>query len=172
MLTVSPPPVFELSDELKRLTALGMGAAILTGLVIIHGAGLLRILIHHKQIEAKLMACQASVEPSFLVGWSVLLMVFLHAIEISIWALVLYAFGLIKGFHNAVYFCANAYTTLGYGDVTLEKDWQNVGPMIAVSGMFCFAWTTGALAAIASALWRQIERKVADSTSIHNEDRC
>jgi hypothetical protein len=56
---------------------------------------------------------------------------------------------LIQGFHNAINFCANAYTTLGYGDVVLEKQWQNIGPIIAICGMFCFAWTTGTLVAIA-----------------------
>lgn len=143
--------LLELPDELKRLAALGIGASILVALVVFHGAGLQRIFIHHQTVEARLIDRRTHLlKPSFLVGWSVLLMLLLHVMEISIWALALCALGLIKGFHDAVNYSANAYTTLGYGNVTVEKQWQNIGPIIAVSGTLCFAWTTGVLVAIAA----------------------
>ncbi len=37
------------------------------------------------------------------------------------------------------------YTTLGYGEGTLPKAWRLLAPMIAISGLFAFGWTTGAL---------------------------
>src|SRR5271166_3666374 len=42
-------------------------------------------------------------------------------------------------------FCANAYSTLGYGSVDLEPHWRNISPIIGISGLFTFAWTTRVL---------------------------
>lgn len=53
--------------------------------------------------------------------------------------------GLLTHIHDAIYFCANAYTTLGYGEVALESPWRDIGPVIAISGLFTFAWTTSTL---------------------------
>jgi hypothetical protein len=35
-----------------------------------------------------------------------------------------------------------AYTTFGYGNVDLGEHWRNISPIIGMSGLFTFAWTT------------------------------
>jgi hypothetical protein len=72
-------------------------------------------------------------------------MLALHLIEIVIWALSLVHLGLLLQVHDAIYFCANAYTILGYGMVALEPAWRDINPVIAISGLFTFAWTTSTL---------------------------
>jgi hypothetical protein len=57
---------------------------------------------------------------------------------------------LIARGYDAIYFCANAYTTLGYGSVDLEAHWRLISPIIGISGLFTFAWTTSALIDVVS----------------------
>jgi len=64
---------------------------------------------------------------------------------VGIWAGALRFLGVVPRVHNAVYFCANAYTTLGYGNVDLGEHWRNISPIIGMSGLFTFAWTTSSL---------------------------
>lgn len=81
----------------------------------------------------------------FLFGWSVFLMLFLHIVEVLIWALALYLTGLIVHADDAIYFCANCYTTLGMGKVDVGEHWRIISSIIGISGLFTFAWTTSAL---------------------------
>jgi hypothetical protein len=66
------------------------------------------------------------------------------------WAYTLIYLGLIARAYDAIYFCANAYTTLGYGSVDLEAHWRLISPIIGISGLFTFAWTTSALIDVVS----------------------
>ena len=136
----------KIPDELKPMAALGIGAFILVCLVLFHGAGLHRILIQQKRGERRLRLERPHlIAASLLFGWSVFLMLSLHIAEIMIWAFFLTHMGLVVRAYDAIYFCANAYTTLGYGNVDLGVHWRNISPIIGISGLFTFAWTTSAL---------------------------
>ena len=81
-------------------------------------------------------------------------------IGVLAWAFSLTHLGLISDAKNAVYFCANAYTTLGYGQVDLDPHYRIISPIIGISGLFTFAWTTSALVTIVvghNALIEQLE---------------
>jgi hypothetical protein len=53
--------------------------------------------------------------------------------------------GLVPDGRTSLYFTANSYTTLGYGGMPLSFGWRELGPMMAISGLFTFAWTTGVM---------------------------
>jgi hypothetical protein len=57
-----------------------------------------------------------------------------------------------------VYFCANSYTTLGFGSIDLGGQWRNISPVIAISGLFTFAWTTSSLVTMVSSYAKLIEQ--------------
>ena len=78
--------------------------------------------------------------------------------EILIWAFVLTRMGLVKHAVDAIYFCANTYTTLGMGSVDVDVHWRNISPLIAISGLFTFAWTTSALVDVVSSSGRLLEQ--------------
>ena len=78
-------------------------------------------------------------------GWAIFMMLTLHIVEIMAWSWALLRLGLIVHPADALYFCANAYTTMGYGTVDLDKLWRNITAVIAISGLFTFAWTTSSL---------------------------
>jgi hypothetical protein len=66
--------------------------------------------------------------------------------------------GLVKHAYDAVYFCANAYSTLGMGNMDVDAHWRNISPIIGISGLFTFAWTTSALVDVVSSNGRLLER--------------
>ncbi len=132
--------------EFKPFAALGIGALILVCLVLFHGVCLHRILIQYKRADMRLRMGRPHLgHAAFLFGWSVFLMLAIHIVEIIAWALSLVYLGLIVRTSDAIYFCANAYTTLGYGTVDLGASWRNISPIIAISGLFTLAWTTSML---------------------------
>jgi Ion channel len=136
----------EIPDEFKPLAALGIGALILVGLVLFHGAGLHRILVWRKRVEGQLRLGRPHlVAVAIFFASAVFLMLTLHIAEILIWSFLLTHLGLIERVRDSIYFCANAYTTVGYGQIALEDQWRNISPIIAFSGLFTFAWTTSSL---------------------------
>ena len=151
--------LLKIPDEFKPAAALGIGALILVALVLFHGVSLHRILVMHRRGEARLRAGRPHVwGAEFLFGWSIFLMLGLHIFEIATWAFALVHMGLILRPADSIYFCANAYTTLGYGVVDLGTSWRNISPVIAISGLFTFAWTTSSLVGMVTAHLRLLEQ--------------
>lgn len=63
-------------------------------------------------------------------------------LEAIIWASWYFGFGVISGFEEAVYFSLVTYTTLGYGDITLEPGWRILASIQAAQGIIMFGWST------------------------------
>jgi hypothetical protein len=136
----------KIPDEFKPMAALSIGAFMLVFLVLLHGTGLHSILVLRKRRERRLRAGRPLlIKGLFLFGSTIFLMLALHIAGFMLWAYALRLMGLIPHVYDAIYFCANAYTTLGYGNVDLGVHWRNISPIIGISGLFTFAWTTSAL---------------------------
>lgn len=54
------------------------------------------------------------------------------------WAIAFRLMGLFPTMEQAVYFALVSFTTLGYGDVLLPKEWQLLGGMAAANGLLNF----------------------------------
>lgn len=85
-------------------------------------------------------------------------MMVLHLVEAVIWTVALVYTGLVLRIANAMYFWANAYTTLGMGSLDLGEHWRILSPVIAISGLFTFASTTSLLVDIVSTRTRLLEQ--------------
>jgi len=137
------PLLMRIPDDLVPLSVIAVGGVMLVIITIIHGFGLDLIVGRYTRRAEEIR--HTSWRPSravLLFAGTILLMLFLHLGEISFWALVLYAGGLVANYHQAAYFAANTYTTLGMGNMVLPHTWHEMSPMIAISGLFAFAWTT------------------------------
>ena len=151
--------VTKIPDELKPIAAIGIGTFILVFLALFHGAGLHRILLQNRRGERRIRQGRPRiVSAAFLFGWSVFLMLDLHLVEILIWAFALSHMGLIVHAYDAIYFCANGYTTLGMGKVDVGEHWRIISPIIGISGLFTFAWTTSALVDVVASNGRLLEQ--------------
>jgi len=138
--------LLKIPDEFKPMAAIGMGSLILVTLVLFHGLGIHNILVRFKRGEIRLEHGRPHLGlAGLLFARAVFFMLCLHIFEIMAWAFVLNHLGLIPRPADAIYFCANAYTTLGYGAVDLSPLWRNISPIIAISGLFTFAWTASSL---------------------------
>jgi hypothetical protein len=81
-----------------------------------------------------------------LAAWIVLL----HLIEITVWASFYLWAHAMPGLQPALYFSAVTYTTTGYGDVLLPKEWQLVGAVEALTGILMCGLSTGFFFAVVS----------------------
>jgi Ion channel len=62
-----------------------------------------------------------------------------------IWAGAFYALGIFPTLEEAVYFAIVSYTTLGFGDVLLPKEWRLLAGMAAANGLLNFGLLTALL---------------------------
>jgi voltage-gated potassium channel Kch len=79
--------------------------------------------------------------------------VVLHVIEITVWALFYLWTHSMPELQSAVYFSAVTYTTTGYGDLVLPKEWQLVGAVEALTGILMCGWSTGFFFAVVSRMF-------------------
>jgi hypothetical protein len=136
----------QIPAEFTLPAAIIIGSVILVCLVLFHGMGIHWVSTIHKRGELRLRAGRPHVFGAFLLfGTAVFLLLSLHIIGVIWWAIVLTQLGLIHTAKDAIYFCANAYTTLGYGQVDLDPQYRIISPIIGISGLFTFAWTTSML---------------------------
>jgi hypothetical protein len=151
--------LMQIPDEFKPWAAMTLGSIILVCLVLFHGSAIHWILIIHKRRERKLWAGRPHhARATMLIGVTIFLMLLMHIIGVLVWSFSLDHLGLILKADDAIYFCANAYTTLGYGSVDLDPQWRVISPIIAISGLFTFAWTTGALVGVVAGHNRLLEQ--------------
>lgn len=62
-----------------------------------------------------------------------------------LWALAFYGLGVFATLEEAVYFSLVTYTTLGFGDVLLPRDWRLLAGMAAANGLLNFGLMTALL---------------------------
>lgn len=71
-----------------------------------------------------------------------LFILFVMTLQVWLWALVLMATGAVAGLEPALYFALVAFTTVGFGDMTLTVDWRLLSALIAANGFLLFGWST------------------------------
>ena len=74
------------------------------------------------------------------VAW---LLILIHGVEISIWALFYRWEGCLSDAEAAFYFSGVTYTTIGYGDLVLPKPWRMLGPIEGVTGILMCGLSAG-----------------------------
>jgi hypothetical protein len=63
-------------------------------------------------------------------------------LEVWTWAVLYIALGAIETLENAVYFSTVTFTTLGFGDITLDENWRLLSSFEAANGLLMFGWST------------------------------
>jgi len=97
-----------------------------------------------------------------LVATLVLIMFIAAILESGIWAATYLLVGAISAFEPALYFSTVTFTTLGYGDVTLDESWRLLASFEAANGIIMFGWTTALIFAFIQRIAQQ-EKAAADS---------
>jgi hypothetical protein len=69
-------------------------------------------------------------------------LIFLHLVEIFVWAMLYFWSQSVTDLHSAFYFSSVTYTTVGYGDIVLSREWRLVGGIEALTGILMCGWST------------------------------
>jgi hypothetical protein len=90
----------------------------------------------------------------------------LHLLQIVVWAVFYQLDGCFPDFETSFYFSAASYSTVGYGDVVLTREWRILGAVEAVTGVLMFGWSTGVLFSVVHHFHSHYYRslRTADST--------
>lgn len=123
------------------VTEILFGALMLIVSLLVHGLGMYVVRVgapYHRRRMRR-------IEREAILCLLILLMIVTHLSEVLLWAAALVAMDIVPVFRNAYYYAAVTYTTLGYSEGTLGSSWRILAPMMAMSGVFAFGWTTGVL---------------------------
>ncbi|WP_213959296.1 MULTISPECIES: ion channel [unclassified Variovorax] len=77
-----------------------------------------------------------------------LAMMVCNLLQIALWALLFVLLGEFGERHDAIYHSAVNFTSLGYGDIVMSKDWKMLGPLEAANGVMMLGMTAAAMMAI------------------------
>ncbi|MDJ0866522.1 MAG: potassium channel family protein [Myxococcota bacterium] len=94
----------------------------------------------------------SAVRRSIVLGGVVLAMALAAHVEAGIWAGFYVLVGALSDFRDSFYFSLVTFTTLGYGDVTLDREWRTLAAFQAANGIMMFGWTTALIVAVANRL--------------------
>lgn len=131
-----------------------MGEQILIGslnlcvTVIMHGVAMLLVT---KYFFRRIDPTDASVPMSrefMRVSLVVLLLFFATLLETFWWAATYVVLEAMQPFETALYFSMVTYTTLGYGDMTLNEQWRLLSSFQAANGVLIAGWSTALLFAL------------------------
>jgi hypothetical protein len=80
-------------------------------------------------------------------------LVLLHLAEIAVWALFYWWQKCLPDAESSFYFSGVTYTTLGYGDLVLPKEWRLIGSVEGLTGILMCGLSTGFFFAVVSRLF-------------------
>ncbi|GEP58021.1 potassium channel family protein [Reyranella soli] len=121
-------------------------AAFMVGLtVVVHFAGLLLLIRLLRARGHRFRAHESAIGQGAAIVVVVLGLVGIHTAEIWLYAVVYFIQGALADFEAALYFSTTSFTTIGYGDVVLDKQWRLVSAIEGANGLLLFGWSTAFL---------------------------
>jgi hypothetical protein len=81
------------------------------------------------------------------------LLIIIHIVEISLWALFYLWQQCLPDAESAFYFSGVTYTTLGYGDVVIPRPWRLVAPLEGLTGILMCGLSAGLFFATVTAIY-------------------
>ena len=80
-------------------------------------------------------------------------LIVIHLVEIAIWGLFYWGQECLPDAESSLYFSGVTYTTIGYGDLVLPKEWRLFGPVEGLTGILMCGLSTAFLFATLSRIY-------------------
>lgn len=80
-----------------------------------------------------------------LLSGAVALVLIANTVCVWLWAVLFRLLGVFSTLEEAVYFSMVSFTTVGYGDVVVDKGWRILSGFVAVNGLLAFGIFTAVL---------------------------
>ena len=122
-----------------------VGAVMIAICVVIHGMGLFTI---QRAISGERMTKRfETLRPLSVTGAGFTLMavfaiIFIHFVEIWLFAFLYDYLGALHSFSESLYFSTISYATIGYSDASIHDEWRMVAALEGVVGIILLGWST------------------------------
>jgi hypothetical protein len=134
-----------------------IAAALVAVTVAVHAAGFGLVLA---TVVKRHVAPPATFWPiTWLLVRLVWLLMLIHVVEISVWALFYRWKQCLPDAESAFYFSGVTYTTLGYGDVVLPREWRMLAPLEGLAGILMCGLSAGLFFATVAAIYSPREQR-------------
>lgn len=134
-----------------------IASALVATTVTIHAAGLGAALSHALRSIQRLEARFWSI--TWLLIRIACLLIVIHMFEIAVWALFLWWQNCLPDIESSLYFSGVTYTTVGYGDLVLPKEWRLFGPLEGLTGILMCGLSVGFLFAVISRIHAPVTKE-------------
>ena len=143
----TPPDIF-------NWQAIVIGTVALLLCLATEGASVVVVMTRLKPLVRAFTLAGRTVSAHVAFFSSVLILLGSHLLQICIWAAFLYYAGTVDNPHTAALLAGSTYTTVGFANDTLTQQWQLRAVIMAVTGLFAFAWSTSILYALSQQVYR------------------
>ena len=122
-----------------------IGAGLLLATTIISVSALLLVEIVLTRRREWLLKPPHTIKMVTLLCGAVVWFLLIISAAVWIWAIAFLGLGLFETAEEAVYFSIVSFTTLGFGDVLLPKEWQLLSGMASINGLLMIGFQTAML---------------------------
>jgi hypothetical protein len=99
----------------------------------------------------------------WILAISAFIFTILHVCQALIWATCYYLIPNIyvtfDNFGETLYFSLVTFTTLGYGDITIESNWRLLSGFEAINGIIVIGWTTAIMFSLIQKIYMRAKSK-------------
>jgi hypothetical protein len=128
-----------------------VAAGLVAGTVAVHAVGMAFVLSHFGKYAGELPTRLWPI--TRLLIRAAFLLLLMHFVEITLWAVFYLWQGCLPDAESAFYFSGVTYMTIGYGDVLLARPWRILGPLEGATGILMCGLSTGLFFAIVTRIY-------------------
>lgn len=78
-----------------------------------------------------------------------------HIVQIWLWAIFYLAVNALPNLEEALYFSTSTFTTVGFGDIVLDRAWRLLSSFQSANGFILFGWSTAFIFEVMSKLYEE-----------------
>jgi voltage-gated potassium channel Kch len=119
-----------------------IGSAMIALTMMIHIAGIIGLIACFKTWRTRIEGNRSYTAMTSILVITIVGIFIVHTVEIWIWAVLYRWLGEFESMERALYFSTVTFTTLGYGDITLQERWQLLSSLEAANGIILFGVST------------------------------
>ncbi len=129
-----------------------IGASMIAFTVVVHTMGIIGLIACLKFMNAQALGHRNYAGLMRVLVLVILGIFLIHTLEIWSWAFLYLWLEQFVSMERALYFSTVTFTTLGYGDITLDERWQLLSSFEAANGIILFGVSTAFVFAVMRAL--------------------
>ena len=119
-----------------------IGSAMIALTVVIHTAGIIGLIVWFKAYSPRFVENHNFIAMTSILMIAIVGIFLVHTAEIWLWAALYLWLGEFVDLERALYFSTVTFTSLGYGDITLQQSWQLLSGFEAANGIILFGVST------------------------------